>query len=460
MMTNNEEFRVLSPTAILGYGFPESSFKRGIERKPHLIAVDAGSTDPGPYYLGAGKAFTDRAFVKRDLRYMIKEGVRLGVPVVVGTAGGSGASVHLEWCRKIIEEIAQEEKLSFKMGVIPSDVDKQTVKKALREGRISPLACVHELTEGLIDETTYLVAQIGIEPIVEALEAGCNVVLAGRCYDPAVFAALPVMQGYDEGLALHMGKILECAAIAATPGSGADCALGILKKDSFILEALNPKRRFTCESAAAHTLYEKSDPYHLPGPGGSINLEDCSFTDAGDGRVEVRGSRHEKTPRYLIKLEGARPIGYRSISIAGTRDPIMIAGIDKIIDEVKQQISDMSGENDRSQQLFFHVYGKNGVMGPLEPLTQIASHELCIVIEALCPTQEQADTLCSVARSTLLHYGYEGRISTAGNLAFPFSPSDIKMGQVFEFSIYHLMDPGDEKLFSTRIEKYQDGRKV
>jgi len=460
MMTNNEEFRVLSPTAILGYGFPESSFKRGIERKPHLIAVDAGSTDPGPYYLGAGKAFTDRAFVKRDLRYMIKEGVRLGIPVVVGTAGGSGASVHLEWCRKIIEEIAQEEKLSFKMGVIPSDVDKQTVKKALREGRISPLACVHELTEGLIDETTYLVAQIGIEPIVEALEAGCNVVLAGRCYDPAVFAALPVMQGYDEGLALHMGKILECAAIAATPGSGADCALGILKKDSFILEALNPKRRFTCESAAAHTLYEKSDPYHLPGPGGSINLEDCSFTDAGDGRVEVKGSRHEKTPRYLIKLEGARPIGYRSISIAGTRDPIMIAGIDKIIDEVKHQIADMSGENDRSQQLFFHVYGKNGVMGPLEPLSQTASHELCIVIEALCPTQEQADTLCSVARSTLLHYGYEGRISTAGNLAFPFSPSDIKMGQVFEFSIYHLMDPGDEKLFATRIENYQDGRKV
>ena len=460
MMTNNEEFRVLSPTAILGYGFPESSFKRGIERRPHLIAVDAGSTDPGPYYLGAGKAFTDRAFVKRDLRYMIKEGVRLGIPVVVGTAGGSGASVHLEWCRKIIEEIAQEEKLSFKMGVIPSDVDKQTVKKALREGRISPLACVHELTEGLIDETTYLVAQIGIEPIVEALEAGCNVVLAGRCYDPAVFAALPVMQGYDEGLALHMGKILECAAIAATPGSGADCALGILKKDSFILEALNPKRRFTCESAAAHTLYEKSDPYHLPGPGGSINLEDCSFTDAGDGRVEVKGSRHEKTPRYLIKLEGARPIGYRSISIAGTRDPIMIAGIDKIIDEVKHQIADMSGENDRSQQLFFHVYGKNGVMGPLEPLSQTASHELCIVIEALCPTQEQADTLCSVARSTLLHYGYEGRISTAGNLAFPFSPSDIKMGQVFEFSIYHLMDPGDEKLFATRIENYQDGRKV
>jgi hypothetical protein len=261
------------------------------------------------------------------------------------------------------------------------------------------------------------------------------------------------MLGYDEGLALHMGKILECAAIAATPGSGADCALGILKKDSFILEALSPKRKFTCESAAAHTLYEKSDPYHLPGPGGSINLENCSFTDIGDGRVEVKGSRFEPTPKYLIKLEGSRPIGYRSISIAGTRDPIMIAGIDQILAEVKQQLQEMSPDKDRGEQLFFHVYGKNGVMGPLEPDTKSVSHELCIVIEALCPTQEQADTLCSVARSTLLHYGYAGRISTAGNLAFPFSPSDIKMGQVYEFSIYHLLDPDGEKLFNAKIEE-------
>lgn len=456
-MTNNEEFRVLSPTAILGYGFPESSFKKGMERKPHLIAVDAGSTDPGPYYLGAGKAFTDRAFVKRDLRYMIREGVKNNIPVVVGTAGGSGASVHLEWCRQIVLEIAKEEKLSFKMGVIPSDVSKDTVKKALRDGRISPLECVHELTESMVDETTYLVAQIGIEPIIEALKAGCNVVLAGRCYDPACFAALPVMMGYDEGLALHMGKILECAAIAATPGSGADCALGILKKDSFILEALSPKRKFTCESAAAHTLYEKSDPYHLPGPGGAINLEDCSFTDIGDGRVEVKGSRFEPTPKYLIKLEGSRPIGYRSISIAGTRDPIMIASIDQILAEVKQQIREMSPDNDRSEQLFFHVYGKNGVMGPLEPSVNAVSHELCIVIEALCENQEEADTLCSVARSTLLHYGYAGRISTAGNLAFPFSPSDIKMGQVYEFSLYHLMDPAGEKLFTPIIEDVRHG---
>ena len=96
-------------------------------------------------------------------------------------------------------------------------------------------------------------------------------------------------------------------------------------------------------------------------------------------------------------------------------------------------------------------------MGSLEPQLQVTAHELCIVIEALCKTQEQADTLCSVARSTLLHYGYEGRISTAGNLAFPFSPSDIRMGQVFEFSLYHLLEMNDEKLFVVRLEQLENG---
>ena len=91
------EFKILSPTAILGYGFPEESFRRGMAEKPDLIAVDGGSTDPGPYYLGAGKAFTDRTGVKRDLRYMIKAGVEAGIPVVVlpYTVGGSAEASDL-----------------------------------------------------------------------------------------------------------------------------------------------------------------------------------------------------------------------------------------------------------------------------------------------------------------------------------------------------------------------------
>jgi len=449
--TTLPEFRILSTTAILGYGFPESSFRNGLKRKPHLIAADAGSTDPGPYYLGVGKSFTSRAGVKRDLRYMIVEGVRRGIPVVVGSAGGSGARPHTEWCLDIIREIAREEKLHFRLGVVFADIPRDTVLRAMKGGRLKPLPFVPKLERQAVLETEYIVAQMGVEPIIKLLKKKCDVVLAGRSYDPAVFAALPIMRGYDRGLALHLGKILECAAIAATPGSGSDCALGTLKQDSFVLEALSPARRFTPESTAAHTLYEKTDPYHLPGPGGEIDLTRCSFTDIGGGRVEVRGSRFVPTKKYSIKLEGARPIGYRSITIAGVRDPIMIAGIDKILAAVEGQVRAMLRKEKNQGRIFFHVYGKDGVMGELEPRRDAPAHELGILIEALGRTPEEAETLLSVTRSTLLHYGYPGRIATAGNLAFPFSPSDIAMGRVYEFSLYHLMDIDDPAGFPSKV---------
>jgi hypothetical protein len=49
-----KEIRILSPVGMLGYGFPAESFQKGLEKKPHVIAADAGSTDAGPHKLGAG----------------------------------------------------------------------------------------------------------------------------------------------------------------------------------------------------------------------------------------------------------------------------------------------------------------------------------------------------------------------------------------------------------------------
>jgi len=103
-----KEFRVLSPTAILGYGFPAESFKAGMKLKPNVIAVDAGSTDPGPYYLGCGKSFTDRSAVKRDLEFMLSAAINEDIPVIIGSAGGAGADSHLDWNVDIVREIAAE----------------------------------------------------------------------------------------------------------------------------------------------------------------------------------------------------------------------------------------------------------------------------------------------------------------------------------------------------------------
>ncbi|MGN0625852.1 MAG: acyclic terpene utilization AtuA family protein [Oscillospiraceae bacterium] len=438
-----EEFRILSTTAILGYGFPLESFEEGMKRNPDLIAVDAGSTDPGPFYLGEGVSFTDRGAVKRDLEIMICAGIEKNIPVVIGTAGGSGAKPHLEWCADIIREIAKEHDLHFKMAMIHADMDKEEMKKALANGKISPLDPAPQLTAEDIDATTNIVGQMGVEPIMKALDSGVQVVLAGRAYDPTVFAAPAIRKGYDKGLAIHLGKILECASICATPGSGSDCMFGYLGEDYFRVEPLSSVRKCTTLSVAAHTLYEKTNPYILPGPGGHLDLTNTTFEQDSENTVKVKGSRYVTAPQYTIKLEGAKCIGYRTVSVAGTRDPIMISKIDDIVEGVRARVADNYRDKGYKYNLNFTIYGKNGVMGDLEPVKDAHPHELGIVIEVVADTQEQADTICASARSTMLHYGYEGRRATAGNLAFPFSPSDFHAGRVYVFSMYHIIAVDD-----------------
>ena len=442
-----EEFRILSTTAILGYGFPIESFQEGMKRKPHLIAADAGSSDPGPYYLGAGVSFTDRSAVKRDLEIMIQAGVENGIPVVIGSAGGSGGQPHLDWCREIVEEIAAEKGLHFKLALIHAEISKDKVKKALAQGKVKPLEPAPALTEEEIDNASRVVGQMGMEPFIEALEGGAQVILAGRAYDPSVFAAMAVKEGYGKGPAVHLGKILECASICATPGSGSDCMFGYIGDGCFRVEPLNPVRKCTTVSVAAHTLYEKTNPYILPGPGGHLDLTECTFRQETENVVKVSHSRFVEDEAYTIKLEGAKRIGFRTVSVAGARDSVMIEKIDEIIAGVKDRVADNFKEEEWDYYLHFNIYGRDGVMAGLEPNpTTEGCHELGIVIEAVADTQERADTICAFARSTMLHYGYEGRRATAGNLAFPYSPSDFHAGEVYVFNVYHLIEvkePGE-----------------
>lgn len=437
-----KEYAILAPTGIVGYGFPEASFMAGVAKKPDLIACDGGSTDPGPYYLGSGVPFTNATAVKRDMTLMLKAACSLDIPLIIGTAGGSGADVHVAREVEIVKEIAKEHGLHFKLAVISAEFEKDYLLGQLRAGNITKLGAAPEVTQEDILQSSHIVAQIGMEPIIQALEDGAQVILCGRCYDPAPFAAPAVRLGYDAALALHLGKLLECAAICASPGSGSDCIMGYLGEDYFRVEPLNPARSCTPLSVSAHTLYEKSNPTLLPGPGGTLDLSNCRFEALTDRCTRVSGTRFIRDAVPNVKLEGARMAGYRTISICGNRDPLFISQIDDILEGLKARTAEnLSAEF--AYRLDFIVYGKNGVMGALEPGKQITSHEVGLVIDAVADTKEHAGAVCAVARSTLLHYGYPGRLATAGNLAFPFSPSDIPVGPVYVFSIYALLQGVD-----------------
>jgi hypothetical protein len=216
------------------------------------------------------------------------------------------------------------------------------------------------------------------------------------------------------------------------------------------VEALSDDRSCFTTSVAAHTLYEKGHPYLLQGPGIELDLSHCVFEQHTADTVKVSGSRNRVPARYTIKLEGASQVAFRTVVIAGARDPIFIENVEEITRGVTEQVGDYFGEVARSEyEIIFRLYGKDGVMGRLEPVG-VAGHEIGVLMEVVASTQELANAICAAARSTLLHYGYPGRKATAGNLAFPFSPSDIPCGPVYKFTIYHLADVDDPcELFET-----------
>lgn len=434
-------FKILSPCGMLGYGFPETSFRRGMDMHPDAIVVDAGSTDAGPHKLGLGTAIVSEQACKKDLTLMIKAGIEAGIPVIIGSAGGSGARKHVLWTRRIIDKILAENHITGKkLATIWADIPKDAVRAGMARGEVEPLGlAVKELTEERLERTNGIVAQMGHEPFVEALKNGADIILGGRAYDPSPFAAPAILHGCDPAYAYHLGKVLECAALCALPGTTKDCMLGTIDENGFVVTPLSPERVCTPMSVAAHTFYEKDHPYILHGPGITMDLSGCSFTDLGNGSVRVGGSRLSKDAVYRIKLEGALQVAYRTFVVAGVRDELLLSRLKEVEELVVRQVQKYYSEIDPAvYTIHFMNYGIDAVLGETEPIP-VPGHEVGVVFEVLAPTQDMANMICSTTRSTFLHYGYEGRKSTAGNLAFPFAPSDVPFGPVFEFSVYHLM---------------------
>ena len=176
-MSDMEEIRILSATGVMGSGFVETSFETGLALKPHFIGCDAGSTDPGPEYLGSGRTAFPMDAIRRDLRLMLIGARRLKIPLLIGSAGTGGNDIQLALVHNLVREIAAAESLSFRLALIHSEQDKVYLKKRLREDRIKPLAPAPHFDEQTIDRSEHIVGMMGAEPFVRALEAGADVVL-------------------------------------------------------------------------------------------------------------------------------------------------------------------------------------------------------------------------------------------------------------------------------------------
>ncbi|MFM7303610.1 MAG: acyclic terpene utilization AtuA family protein, partial [Alphaproteobacteria bacterium] len=379
---------------------------------------------------------------RRDLRLMLRAAIAARIPLMIGTSGGAGGAPHLELTAKLVREIAAEEGLHFRLALIEAEQPRAELQRRLAAGRIHPLGNQPPLTAEALGRASRVVGMMGPEPFMEALDNGARVILAGRASDPAPWAAAAIRGQLPPAPAWYAGKMLECGATPSIP-KGHDCLLVTVREDGVECEPMNPIRRCTPLSIANHSLHENSSPIHHIEPGGMLDTSDCRFDALSDRAVRISGMRWTPASQYTVKLEGVEFAGHRCISICGTRDPLLIARLPLFLEEVRGIVREKAaafGAAPESYSLIIRTYGLDGVMGAREPVQQVAGHEVGFVIEVIAETPEVAAAVLGIARTNMLHTDFPGRLCREGNMAFPFSPSDILVGPVYRFSIHHVLE--------------------
>jgi hypothetical protein len=448
---------ILVPSGMLGAGFSPETVTRGISLGADVIAVDGGSTDSGPYYLGTGTAKTTERAVRRDLRLLLAAASRARIPLVVGSCGTSGADSGVNWVAGLVNAIRAEDGLDLTVAKIFSEQRAERLIAELERGRIHALPPRGPLDAATLRRCEHIVGMMGHEPIEQALRAGVHVVLAGRATDTAVSAAFALMRGMPPGPTWHAAKIIECGGQCTTnPASGGVFAR--IDHAGFTVEPLDPDAACTPTSVAAQMLYETVNPYTIREPGGTIEVAGARYIAIDERTVRVEGSRFEPASPYTVKLEGAAVTGYETVSFTGIRDPQILASIDewaefftKTLTERVQTVLELATD---SWGADLRLYGYNAILAELEQ-APATPQEVGVMLLVSGEDQQTATAISKLANPLLLHLPLPS-MSYLPSFAFATSPAHIDRGAAYEFVLNHVVDV-DSPTEMFRLEMTEPG---
>jgi hypothetical protein len=431
---------------LVGAGVESASLEEALKEQPHFIACDAGTTDAGPFSLGSGQPAFPREAVKRDLATLLDAGRRAGIPVLIGSVGTAGGDLQVDWTLQIVREIVREAGIPLRVAVIYAEQDKDALVELFRQERIKRLDAAPHLDEDTIKRSEHIVGMMGAEPLQAALAEGVDLILAGRCSDTALYAAMPLLRGFPAGLAWHAGKVVECGTMACeTVGKGVMVVR--LHHDHFLVKPFGEGLRCTPQSVAAHSLYENVDPFHFTEASGTIDITEATYEAVDPITVRVANSRFLPADPYTIKLEGAELVGYQTVIIGGIRDPFLLRQLDDWLANVRayseETITHVLGGRvtEEDYHLAFHVYGRDGVMGVLEPEHNVVPKEVGIVLEVTASTQALATIIAQLCRQPLLHYPITEWSGSTTSFACLHNPAHIERGPVYRFNLHHVAIP-------------------
>ncbi len=449
--------RVLVPSGALGLNYDPIALERGLAAKPDIIAIDGGSTDSGPAYLGTGTSKYARSSTKVEWKGLMEARAKAGVPLVIGTAGTCGTDSTVEWMLSITREIAEELGQKVKVATLRSSQNPEHMAEAFAQDRITPLPNAPVVDAETFAACTNIVALAGAEQVATALNTGADIIIAGRTTDAGIIAALPIMNGCPAGPAWHGAKIGECGALCATnPQSGV--ILIDFNEAGFTVTPTADGALASPHTVSAHMLYENSDPFILLEPGGHLDVREAEYTAVDERSVRVTGSRWVETESYRVKLEGARKVGYQCVLLSLLRDQWYVenasAWAEDIVEKYRTKAEARLGLRPEDFTIEIRLIGQNATFGVLENRAEKAVEVGALGI-VTAPSEALATELGKMLNPYLLHHPLTQE-EEQPTFAFPFSPAEMNRGAIYEFCLNHVLELGSP-MEAFRLEVHNVG---
>jgi len=431
--------KVLIPSGVLGLGFCKEALQAGLKKQPDIICIDGGSTDSGPFYLGTGTSKYSKAICRAEWAELMRARAALNIPLVMGSCGTCGTDNMVDWMYNITVSLAAELGQSVTVARIYCERSTEEIRSALEAGRLKPLAPALNLEAGNISNFSHIVSLAGVEPLQRALQAGADIILAGRTTDTAIISALPLMRGSHSGASWHGAKIAECGAFCTNhPTTGV--ILLEVDETGFTVEPMASEAACTAQSVFAHMLYENANPFILHEPGGHLDVTEARYKALDNRRVRVEQSRWVPSDFYTVKLEAALCAGYQTTLLAIIREPRYVANsklwADKLVAVCHEKVAETLGPQ-TAYSVEVRLIGVDAALGHWEQ-TRVSPVEIGVLVLITADNQNLATEISQILNPYLLHLPLTKQ-EDIPTFAFPYSPAHSERGPVYEFGLNHTL---------------------
>ena len=345
----------------------------------------------------------------RDLAPMLLDLLPIAIPRGVKFILNAGGLNPMA-AREVLLGALKKFGMKLKVGVVLGD----SVLERLDELQEVDVSLVHMDTGADIttvrDSLLFASAYLGARPLVEALDAGAEIVLTGRVADAALFLA-PMMHELGWRLddwdklaqGIVVGHLLECSGQATGGNFGGDwrsipnlAHIGYPiaevweNGDAVISKAPGTGGRVNFDTLREQLLYEVHDPRHYMTPDVDVDMTTLRMEEIGLDEVRVTGAKGRPAPE-MLKIVAGYEDGVMGQAMLGYAWPDALAKAQLAAEIIQQQMIEVGL---KTEEIVIEYIGYDSIHGPLaDPTYAKDLNEVYLRIAVRCADKKEAAKL-------------------------------------------------------------------